>query len=47
MRVFAGGHFLNEDKKKIPSTFTCDIIGDNTEILINDKKFKWSEILST
>jgi hypothetical protein len=27
--------------------FTCDIIGDNTEILINDTKFKWSEILAT
>ena len=47
MRVFAGGYFLNEDKQKLPSTFTCDIIGDHTDILINDNKFNWKEIKDT
>ena len=47
MRIFAGGHFLDENKKKIPSTFTCDIIDHHTEILINDNKFFWKDILST
>jgi len=46
MRVFDRANFLNVDKKKIPSTFTCDIIGDNTDILINNTNFKWKEILA-
>jgi hypothetical protein len=46
MRIFAGGHFLNEDNKKIPSLFTCDIIDPYTKISIDEKFFLWKDVLN-
>ena len=45
MRIFAGGHFINSRQKKMPSLFTCDMIEPNAVIVVNDKPFKWKEIL--
>ena len=47
MRIFAGGHFVNEDNKKIPSLFTCDIIDPYTKISINENFFLWKDVLNT
>ena len=49
MRIFAGGHFLDEyyNNQKIPELFTCNIIDPYTEIQIDDNKFIWKDILAT
>ena len=47
MRIFAGGHFIDEENKTIPSLFTCDIIDPNTKISVNENYFLWKDILNT
>ena len=45
MRIFGGGHIVDEFGTKYPSLGTCDTIKPKTIMLIDENKTTWEKVL--